>query len=331
MKRLLHILLALEVLSVAAVTILPPLWPLIPRATMFAPMAPQCAALGSLLAAIAILAQRRWMAALCFVVAAWNTMLIWPAIAPFRAQAAAEGGPAIKIVNLNLWYGNEHLDQVADYFIASGADVIGVIEATPVSKALLGKVKSVYPYSVDCIAPDSDCQNILFSKYPLKNTYAGPIDGRYPFIAMADVALPDGRLITVAAAHVMTPFTRFRPPLGAVAPGPPPHFPDAPALEQSDQAANLAAFLRRQKQDFVLVGDFNSAPWSPLQRAFRAASGLDNRGPYLPSWPTALWPIFRIPLDPVFTRGRAQVTEIRLGPNVGSDHLPIEAEIALLP
>jgi endonuclease/exonuclease/phosphatase (EEP) superfamily protein YafD len=332
MRRLLTTLLVLETAAITIVTVLPLLWPIYPRATIFAPLAPQCAALGLLFAVMAILAGRRKLAALSMIVAVWNTVLIWPDVSPFRAAPAAAGRPVLKLVNLNLWYDNENLDRVADYLIASGADVVGLVEATPDSKAALARLKTVYPHSLDCVGSLPKCQSMLLSKFPLTNTYAGPIDGRYPTIAIAAVQMPGGAAVTVGVTHVLTPFARLREPILWVDPGlPAPRFADAPDLEQSHQAANLAGFLQRQAPDLVLVGDFNSAPWSPLQQAFRADTGLDNRGHFLPSWPTLIWPIFRLPLDPVFVRGHAQVTAIRLGPNVGSDHLPIEAEIAVGP
>lgn len=329
MKRLLRLLLGLAILAVAFLTLAPLLWPILPSATIFAPMAPQCAALGAVLAVIAVLAGRRKLAALSLIAAVWNAQLIWPDVSPFREVSAAAGRPVIKVINFNLRFKNERLDAVADYLIASGADIVGLVEATPRSKAALARLKTAYPYSVDCIETVPECQNMLFSKYPLKSAYAGPIDGRYPTIALAEVDLPGGGSVAVAVAHVMTPFTGPRGPLTAVDPGQPsPVFADAPDLEQSHQAANLADFLQRQPIDLVLVGDFNSAPWSPIQQAFRAATGLDDRGHLLPTWPTSIWSIFRLPLDPVFVRGRVQVMTIRLGPDVGSDHFPVEAEIA---
>ena len=108
-------------------------------------------------------------------------------------------------------------------------------------------------------------------------------------------------------------------------------FPDVPRLTQSLQAANLAIHVNGLPKNLVLMGDFNSAAWSGMQAAFRAATGLDNRGHYLPSWPTFAWPIFRLPIDHVFVRGGARMTDLRLGPSVGSDHLPIEAEIGFGP
>jgi endonuclease/exonuclease/phosphatase (EEP) superfamily protein YafD len=314
------------------VSIVPLLWPLVPQATILAPMAPQCAVLGLLLAIPAVISGRRRLAALSLAVAAWNAQVIWADVSPFRAaRSAAAGETVLKLVNFNLRFSNQRLDVVAEYLIASDADVIGLVEVTPISKAVLDGLKSVYPYSVDCIGQQG-CQSMLFSKLPLKSAYAGPVDGRYPTIAMAEVELAGAAPITVGVVHVLTPFARKRGPLGPVDPGQPaPRLSDAPDLEQSHQAANLGRFLQKQPRDFVLIGDFNSAPWSPMQQAFRAASGLDNRGHFLPSWPTWIWSPFRIPIDPVFTGGRATVSAMRLGPDAGSDHLPIEAEIAVAP
>jgi endonuclease/exonuclease/phosphatase (EEP) superfamily protein YafD len=77
------------------------------------------------------------------------------------------------------------------------------------------------------------------------------------------------------------------------------------------------------------MGDFNAASWSPLLIALRGATGLEERRRLLPSWPSWAWPIFRLPIDHVLARGRARVVESALGPDIGSDHLPIIARIAI--
>jgi endonuclease/exonuclease/phosphatase (EEP) superfamily protein YafD len=328
-KRLLTVSLGLGILGITIVTAVSLLWPIVPRAAIFVPMAPQCAVLGLLFASMAILAGRRKLAALSLIVAVWNAQLIWPDLSPSRDRPTVMGLPVLKVVNFNLRFKNENLDAAAEYLIASGADIIGLVEAAPRSKLALVGLRAAYPYSIDCVDTVPQCQNMLFSKFPLKNTYAGPVDGRYPTIAMADVVVPGFPPVTVAVAHLMTPFTKPRGPLTAVDPGPEPRLAEAPDLEQSHQAANLAAFLQRQPADLVLIGDFNSAPWSPLQQAFRGKTGLDDRGHFLLTWPTSVWPMFRLSLDQVFVRGRPMVTQLRLGPNVGSDHFPVEAEIAL--
>ena len=332
MKRLLVTLLKLAVIGVVLATVLPLLWRVVPRATILAPMAPQLAAVAALLAIAALLARFRAFAALSLIVCAWNLFVIWPDVSPWRDGAQAASRPVLKLVSLNLWFYNENLDATTDYLLASGADVIGLVEATPRIKDGLARLKAAYPYSVDCIGTLPKCQTMLFSKTPLKDAYAGPIAGRYPLLAIAEIET-GGVPIKVGVTHLNPPFvTKVRPPLIATASAAPaPVLADAPVLEQSRQAANLAAFLADQGADLVLVGDFNSAPWSPIQVAFRAATGLDNRGHLLPTWPSSVWPVLRLPIDPVFVRGRLAVTRIHAGPNVGSDHLPIEAEIAAMP
>jgi endonuclease/exonuclease/phosphatase family metal-dependent hydrolase len=63
--------------------------------------------------------------------------------------------------------------------------------------------------------------------------------------------------------------------------------------------------------------------------AFRAASGLENRGFFAPSWTMQLPAIFRIQIDHVFTGGTLAARSLHTGPDVGSDHLPMIAEIEL--
>jgi len=80
-----------------------------------------------------------------------------------------------------------------------------------------------------------------------------------------------------------------------------------------------------------VMGDFNSAPWSPMQGAFRAATGLENRGHLRLTWPTWVWPVLRVPIDQVFVRGKVAVAGIETGPDANSDHMPIVAEIVVGP
>jgi endonuclease/exonuclease/phosphatase (EEP) superfamily protein YafD len=332
MRRLVTALTVIAGLGAVTVTAVSQLWRIFPQTAALIAMAPQFGVAAAVLAVAALIVRRRVLAALCLGAALWNGILVWPDWAPFGKPAHAHGQPVLKVVTFNLLWDNPTLDATADYLIGSGADVIGLVEATGRSKLALMRLRSVYPYAVDCVGEMHKCQTMLFSKYPLTDAYSGPIDGRYPYIAIARVALPGGP-VTVGVTHVRLPFSsRPRPPLVATVLDPPePALSDAPALDQSVEAANLAAFLAGQPEDLVLIGDFNSTSWSPLQQAFRAATGLDNRGRLLPSWPSWAWPGFRLPIDEVFVRGRLEVTAARLGPDVGSDHLPVEAEISLRP
>jgi len=100
-----------------------------------------------------------------------------------------------------------------------------------------------------------------------------------------------------------------------------------PLLWQSMQTAVVAGYARTLGKDQIVMGDFNSTPWSDLQVAFRNATALDNRGPLVLSWPASLPAPLRLPVDPVFVGGGLKIHDLQAGPALGSDHLPMIAEI----
>jgi hypothetical protein len=46
------------------------------------------------------------------------------------------------------------------------------------------------------------------------------------------------------------------------------------------------SYPERLPGDLTVMGDFNNAPWSRVQRAFRAKTGIDNIASWQPSWPS---------------------------------------------
>jgi len=333
MMSLLRFLIGLSLAGVAAGTILPLLWRFFPRATMLAPMAPQWAGAAALLAVLALLVGFRAGAAIAAVILVWNLIVIWPYVSPFAAKTVPGAAPALKVMSFNVWAGNTSFGTISDVLRNSGADVIGLVEMTPNMKEMLAGLKDVYPYSIDCIGGDPLCETMLLSKLPIANPYAGTVDDELPFVATGEVEV-SGAPVTIVVTHLTWPMAGlYRPPelmATELNPGPP-NLPNTPALAQSEQAANLAAFLQRQPNDLILMGDFNSASWGPIQVAFRAAAGLDERRRLLPTWPSWAWPILRLPIDHVFTRGRPRVVSVETGPSAGSDHFPVIATIAIEP
>jgi endonuclease/exonuclease/phosphatase (EEP) superfamily protein YafD len=108
-----------------------------------------------------------------------------------------------------------------------------------------------------------------------------------------------------------------------------PAFAEAYPLVQSEQGANLAQYLQTLGPDLVLMGDFNSVPWSRTQESLRKASGLQNAGPMVPTWPSWQPSWIRLPIDQIMTRGALARLSFNSGYYIGSDHLPVEAEIAV--
>jgi endonuclease/exonuclease/phosphatase (EEP) superfamily protein YafD len=92
---------------------------------------------------------------------------------------------------------------------------------------------------------------------------------------------------------------------------------------------HLAASLAAVEGPLILLGDFNVTPWSPDYRDLVAEAGLASAsGGHIATWP--VWsPLLRIPIDHVFIRGPWSLLRAARGPDLGSDHYPILADLCL--
>ena len=114
---------------------------------------------------------------------------------------------------------------------------------------------------------------------------------------------------------------------------PPPPVSAALAAARNDKLEWIASAIRsRGDERAVAVGDFNLTPYSPHFPAFARRSGLQ---PALPGrFPQGSWPVlfgtaaFGIPIDHAFVPADAAVIAHEIGPDLGSDHLPVTLTLA---
>ncbi|GAB2177866.1 endonuclease/exonuclease/phosphatase family protein [Dongia sp. agr-C8] len=208
--------------GVGAISLMPLLWRWVPQSVALVPAAPQFAAVALILGLCFLLLRARKAALLSFAVAVWNVVLIWPGLGDLARAAQAQPGAApLKLVAFNLWYRNADPTATLEYLAHSNADVIGLVETTPKLKLALAPLKLLYPYGIDCIGADPSCEIMLLSKLPLRQPYAGKVDGRYPYVAQGEIDW-GGRPVTVMMTHLSWPFLLpLRAPLSATAVEPP--------------------------------------------------------------------------------------------------------------
>jgi endonuclease/exonuclease/phosphatase (EEP) superfamily protein YafD len=263
-----------------------------------------------LIAAFAIglfMPRAKILCAIVLFIAMLVSLSIWPYYASEHVKVlgkAAETERTLKFASFNTWYDNDKIDDVRKEIARINADVFVVIEFSPNKQRIHDQLKSQYPYQAQCPAND-DCEFGIFSKHPLDNvkimeSWVGP---SYIRASLG----PDFGGLTVFGVHT----TRF------------PH-----SRAQFTQIKAMGAEIDRVVGPHVVMGDFNSTPFSRVTQTFANDTGMTQLTS-LPSWPARLG-LPQISIDHIFASAgvRALSTE-SIGENAGSDHFPIFMTLAV--
>jgi endonuclease/exonuclease/phosphatase (EEP) superfamily protein YafD len=312
-RRLLRTILALAAAGLAAATasaLAARLWWAF---DLFSHFRPHCAVLATLLGAAA-LAARTYPAALAFTAVAllngWAVRDLWLG---GGGAAGAAGGAPLRLVSANVLDSNPAPGRVLDFVRRSGADLVVLVDAKSERwRGVLAALGDLYPHR----APDAWRQGapvILFSRRPV------------PAEAVVHPAAGANRPYVVARVAAAG-----APPLvvGVHPTSPKPTEPED-SRERNHQLGHLGATVEGVAGPVIVAGDFNTTPWSPHFRDLLAGTGLRDAGTgrgWLPTWPVRLGPA-GIPIDHVLVRGEVAVTSLRRGPDIGSDHYPLIADL----
>jgi endonuclease/exonuclease/phosphatase (EEP) superfamily protein YafD len=204
------------------------------------------------------------------------------------------------------------VDGTADWIVAQDPDVVVIEEARPaIRKAMMARKA----WHVEC---PPDCPVVIFSKArPLASEYRQPAeDGSYLAMARSTFAAPGGGTYSVIGAH----FT----------------WPTMPRLYRA-QGRRLRHGIDLVSADrAIVVGDFNSTPWSFIRRAEDKAIGLERRDRALATWPAGQfsrlrlkWPFPFLAIDHVYAGKAWRTVSVTRGPRLGSDHYPVVVRLAL--
>jgi endonuclease/exonuclease/phosphatase (EEP) superfamily protein YafD len=268
-------------------------------------------------AILAGLGHWRWCAAAagCAVVAStavlpFQTGLDDGSAAHAAATDADRGELRLLLANVLVW--NSQHGRVAGLVAEADADVLVFQEVNDGWIEALSALQRHYPYTVG--VPRQDAFGIaVFSRIPLREAdihYLGEA-GR-PSVAV-EVSL-DGTPVSIVTTHPLNPLS-----------------PHNFAL-RNDQLGAVGGFAGDRTQPLVLIGDLNVTMWSPWYRKLADETQLTNarRGfGVMPSWPAYFPPVMRLPIDHCLVSDELIVTDCRLGPAFGSDHLPLIVDLAL--
>ena len=239
----------------------------------------------------------------------------------------AENGRTLTVITFNCLGSNRNSRSVVAWLRRRRPDIVVLEELPPRWERDLATLGDVLPYRASQLQ-DTRSDTDVFSRQPMTaaEAYQPATDLRALIHAVVQI---DGRPVQVFGIHPNTLQNRSE------------WTNRNTALELS---AQWVAQTRRADSDRIggakdtalVLGDWNTPPWSPYFHAFLSISGLKSADPVL--WP----PVTRVlaspfgvrlgsPIDHVAVSSDVQVEGCETGPDLGSDHVPQICRVRLTP
>lgn len=239
-----------------------------------------------------------------------NTWYVGPYIIPLvtGGQADDEAGSAPQILTLNLSYTNLKVGPAIDYLRRLQPDIIVLSEYTPAWHAAMREQLTDWPYRI-ARPREAPFGMAIYSRQAFRN--AEHFDFGVPGTENLRVELPEFGL-NLFAVHLVPPIS--------------PHL----AANRNRQLEALGRELAGARRPRLVAGDLNLTPFSPYFPRLLEATGLRDarraQGLHVtwPAMPVPLW----IQIDHVLADPEAGVVDVRTGPDIGSDHFPLEITLA---
>ncbi len=263
-----------------------------------------------LIAAWAIWLRQRRILALSLPTLLLNVLLIGQlAWHPEVDRASVAHDFSLRVVSLNVHQSNTDKQAVLDYLLGTDADVLFLMEVDEPWIAALAALQVKYPHQV-VQARDDNFGVALFSRLPWQQ--AGIISLGQAGLPSIEMRLShQGRELVLIGTHTLPPMGRRW------------------ARLRNGQLADLAEHVRQISDPVLVVGDFNATPWSTgLRRATAGTLGYRSlAAPWRPTWQARS--ILAIPIDHVLATAPLVITTRAVGPEVGSDHRPLEISVGM--
>jgi endonuclease/exonuclease/phosphatase (EEP) superfamily protein YafD len=249
----------------------------------------------------AVLGKRFFDAALI----AWlvNLAIVAPDLG---ASAHEKAGTHVRMVFSNVLSSNRSFDKVAAVIRENQPDLVALVEMRDPWFAELAPALAGY----------EKLEHGRDDNFGLALYVRGSLHGRVEYFGETVPTIvaaieTRGVTATVIVTHPMPPVDKWA------------------QSAQGKHLAELAGHVTSLRGPLVLVGDLNATPWSRYFRRLVGTTGLcDSRAGfgYQGSYPASST-VLRIPIDHVLVSCDIGVRDRRIGPDVGSDHLPVIVDL----
>jgi endonuclease/exonuclease/phosphatase (EEP) superfamily protein YafD len=248
------------------------------------------------------------------LVALVNLAVLLPWYFPSAAGSSNLPTNCVRLLLANVDHENTQYMQFIELVQEVKPDMVITQEVTHTWVDHLTALRHQFPY--ERTAPQPHGWGIaLYSRVPVEHSEVIGLgrDRRPAIQARLDLG---GRPLCLLAVHPRAPLRRN-------------YF-----HHRNEQLAEASAIIRGLSAPKVLVGDLNASLWSPhLVRLVRETGLCNARQGFgiLPTWPTYLAgrPWLMIPIDHCLVSQDIRVVNVKTGPNIGSDHLPLMVDLAI--
>jgi endonuclease/exonuclease/phosphatase (EEP) superfamily protein YafD len=264
------------------------------------------------IAVVICLASRRFK--LAAAVSGFVVLNLWFVAPLYFGNAVNDArGSLVRVMTANAFCANPQRDLLIRYISAAAPDVLLVMEIDGGWANRLEALSDAYPHRL-IESRQEDCFGIaLLSKLPVKQLEVRKIGPAGVPSIYAELSIGNGGTFHVVGSHPVPP-----------------------------NSAHWAEMHRRQLEDLgdavaaldgprILLGDLNTTSWSPYFRDLLTTADLrDSRRGFgnQTSWRSSLVQ-FGIAIDHMLVSPDIAVRNRFVGPDVGSDHRPVIADILM--
>ncbi|MFZ5862751.1 MAG: endonuclease/exonuclease/phosphatase family protein [Nitrospirota bacterium] len=223
----------------------------------------------------------------------------------------------LTISQVNVHFHNGDPDRIVQWFMEQDSDVAVLVEVTPEWSKAMTRLRDRYPHSLVRIPPDGSGVAV-FTKRAAPSLRVEPLgDAWCPAVVMNVVQSTGPSALALFATHLRSPVT----------PG--------DAVARNRQLTVLARRVDAEPAlNKVVVGDLNITRWSPWYDDLAGRAGVRDgqEGFGLGgSWPSLFGRWLGIPIDHTLVSPGVRVVRREVGPDLGSDHLPVTTTIEFSP
>lgn len=262
---------------------------------------PQYVVAGLATAAVLFLGRWRRTAAVALITALVNAAVVVPLFLGEGRLVPPED--PLRILSFNVNPANERFGEVIGYIRDTQPDLVLLHEITRFWEVAI--VSADLGYQVTSTRSRDYGSLVLSRTGDVVTDFGFTIEG-----PRAVEIIHDG--VAVLGVHPLAPTTAERSAL------------------RNAQLAFAGDWAGRQNGPHLVVGDFNSTPWSFAFRRLRSEAALinsQNGFGIQASFPTSSFFAFRVPIDHLLHSAGLAVTDRRLGPAMGSDHFPLVVDL----